>query len=241
MRRRGGPGCRLGPAAHPRRPPGGAAVRRGAALDRGRRPAQSARPGAVPARARPRGNPNIQTLEEWGPLEFSTGPGGHWGYAATLVLLLVSPGVQPACLYADALLILVVFGAVPCLQQRMMVWWLISCRGWRCRTGRRWRSGCRRVGSKPATRASPKTLVVGVLALAVLNPPPAELAAVRGPRGHMGQAVSAGTPWPLADQLNAAATVGQAPALPRRCGEQRCRSTTRGGGSWSDLRQRDPG
>jgi hypothetical protein len=70
-------------------------------------------------------HPNLTTLEEWGPLEFTSGPGGHWGYLAILVLILVSQAISPRPLTGTQLILLCTFGIWPCFQQRMMVWWVM--------------------------------------------------------------------------------------------------------------------
>lgn len=68
-------------------------------------------------------NPNILTMQEWKPLEFSTGGGGHWGYLALLVIITLTQAVSPNVYGPTQILLMAVFGVGPLLQERLMTWW----------------------------------------------------------------------------------------------------------------------
>ncbi|HZZ79961.1 MAG TPA: hypothetical protein VFE62_15690 [Gemmataceae bacterium] len=71
-------------------------------------------------------NPNIHTMGEWSPLDFSqVESGGHWLYLATLVILAISQLASPRPLPVARLFVLFPFAIGPLSQQRMMAWWLI--------------------------------------------------------------------------------------------------------------------
>jgi hypothetical protein len=151
-------------------------------------------------------NPNIATLEEWQPLDFTWGPGGHWGYLATLVLLTVSQFLSPRRLAPTELLLLLTFGVFPCFQQRMMLWWemlvpwlvlpLWAAIG--ARSSWRWL----RFQSVPSFR---KTLLAAlVVGLALLWSAPAQWL-IRGHPQPLDLCVSRGTPWKVAAELVAPA------------------------------------
>ncbi len=70
------------------------------------------------------GHPNLRTMAEWQPLDFTQLRGGHWAYLATIVLIAVTP-IATRRMYPPAQLLLVLAFAIwPLLQQRMMAWWL---------------------------------------------------------------------------------------------------------------------
>jgi hypothetical protein len=70
-------------------------------------------------------NPNILTMQEWRPLDFSAGGGGHWGYLILFGLIVATQVVSPRLYTPTQLLLLAVFGVAPVLQERMMTWWVM--------------------------------------------------------------------------------------------------------------------
>lgn len=68
-------------------------------------------------------SPNVLTMQEWRPLDFSAGAGGHWGYLALLILVAITQAVSPRVLAPSQLAMLLFFGTVPLLQERLMTWW----------------------------------------------------------------------------------------------------------------------
>jgi hypothetical protein len=70
-------------------------------------------------------NPNIQTMQEWRPLEFSAAGGGHWGYMVLLGIIALTQAASPRVYGPTQLLLLAVFGFTPLLQERLMTWWVM--------------------------------------------------------------------------------------------------------------------
>lgn len=68
-------------------------------------------------------SPNIRAMREWQPMEFTLGPGGHWGYLAILILILATQLISPRIFRPTQLLLLFVFGIGPLFQERLMTWW----------------------------------------------------------------------------------------------------------------------
>jgi hypothetical protein len=166
-------------------------------------------------------NPNVATLEEWQPLDFSAAFGGHWGYLAALVLLVATQALSPRAFSPTQVLLMLTFGVVPCFQQRMMIWWLMLVPWlmvplWAAASERlpaNWRA----LRSVPSFR---KTLLAALLVVVVLpwSPPVRWLIAGR-PR-PLDQSVSRGTPWKLAAELTASPGAGEwLPALHRELQE----------------------
>lgn len=148
-------------------------------------------------------NPNVATLGEWQPLDFSFAPGGHRLYAAVLLLLLTSQIVSPRSLTAGQMLLVVTFGVFPLIQQRMLVWWamlavwmilpLWSALGeklsWRWLHYR-------------STPSLGKTLFAGVVVLlALLVSYPVRWVRSGKPQPSLSQVLSPETPWQIAYQL----------------------------------------
>lgn len=69
------------------------------------------------------GSPNLRTVAEWQPLNFSAPFGGHWGYLAGLVVIGLTQLVSPRPLSTTELLLVLAFGLWPLFQQRAMAWW----------------------------------------------------------------------------------------------------------------------
>jgi hypothetical protein len=71
-------------------------------------------------------NPNIHSMPEWQPVDFSTGAGMPWGYFATLAGLLLIQLFSRRVLGPTALVVVLTFGFWPVVQQRGLgPWWLI--------------------------------------------------------------------------------------------------------------------
>jgi hypothetical protein len=155
-------------------------------------------------------HPNIATLEEWQPLDFTMGPGGHWGYLASVVLLAVSQVLSPRPFTPTQVLLIVTFGVAPLLQQRMMIWWLtllpwLVLPLWAAaaeRLPRSWKG----VRSVPSFR---KTVVAALLVVLVvpLSPPVRWL--ISGRPRPLEQSLSPGTPWRLAAEVAAFSEQGE--------------------------------
>jgi hypothetical protein len=68
-------------------------------------------------------HPNLRTMAEWQPLEWTWGPGGHWSYLLLAAMLVITVGVTRRRIGIFPLLLVVTFGLWPLFQQRMMAWW----------------------------------------------------------------------------------------------------------------------
>jgi len=83
-------------------------------------------PRIIPDAFRVTKNPNIHSLPEWQPIDFSTGAGIPWGYFATPAALLLIQLASRRVLGPTALVLLLTFGFWPVIQQRGLgPWWLI--------------------------------------------------------------------------------------------------------------------
>jgi hypothetical protein len=68
-------------------------------------------------------HPNLQTMAEWQPLEWTWGPGGHWSYLFLAAMLGLTVAITRRLLGIFPVLLLLTFGLWPLFQQRMMAWW----------------------------------------------------------------------------------------------------------------------
>jgi hypothetical protein len=147
-------------------------------------------------------HPNVLAMDEWQPLEFSAGAGGHWAYLATLLLAAVTLAASPRWFSPTTWIVLVLFAVQPLRHQRMLVWWLMLT-PWLLMPY--WAALAeRRAGRWPSYRSVPsfrKTLLVAFLAVFfVLWSMPGQWL-LSGHPGPLERTVSAGTPWQLAAQL----------------------------------------
>ena len=55
-------------------------------------------------------NPNVLTMQEWRPLDFSAGAGGHWGYLVLLILITLAQVGSNRILGPTPILLLLSFG-----------------------------------------------------------------------------------------------------------------------------------
>jgi hypothetical protein len=69
--------------------------------------------------------PNLKTLQEWQPLDYSNPGTGYNLYIALCVLLLVLHVLAARPLRPTHYLFMAVFGLAPLFQQRMLTWWLL--------------------------------------------------------------------------------------------------------------------
>jgi hypothetical protein len=148
-------------------------------------------------------HPNIATLAEWQPLEFTAGPGGHWAYLATMLVLLASQGLSRRVFSPTALLLIGVFGLWPCLRERMMVWWLVLFPWvvmplWAEMAGR-WR----RQSEPSCGNLLYSVMVVMIVGLGVLYSPLARWLTTGEPRQGLEESLASGTPWRVAAELSA--------------------------------------
>jgi len=148
-------------------------------------------------------NPNIATLTDWQPVDFSKPAGMPLGYFATIVALLVIQLVSPRVISPTGLVVVFTFGFWPLIQQRgQSYWWLIVpvllvpqlaalVDGWTNRC-----SG--RANSLPRWR----WIGVAPLAATIVAAPPAWWLITGRPR-PLERIVSTDTPWRVARELRA--------------------------------------
>jgi hypothetical protein len=144
-------------------------------------------------------NPNLATVEEWHPLVFRWGFGGHLGWLFLLASVVSTRLVARTRFTWGERLLLLVFFALPFLQQRLKTWlnlllpWLLV-RLWQVIRDRLNAQG-RLVPSSPS-RA--RAAVAGVVVLFALVAQPGVRWLLRGePAEALASAVVAPTPWEL--------------------------------------------
>jgi hypothetical protein len=147
-------------------------------------------------------HPNIRTIAEWAPLDFSQPSGGHWTYLASLVALVLSQVISPRPLSLSRVCVLIPFALGPLYQQRMVVWWMLV---WPWLLLELWRSAAavtprfwRGVHSVASFR---KTLIAVLLILICITwSGVSQLLVGREPL-PLEKSVTRATIWPLALQL----------------------------------------
>jgi hypothetical protein len=147
-------------------------------------------------------HPNVRLMDEWQPLSFHLGGGGHWAYLGVVLLVV---GTQIACrrwFSTATLLLLVAFGVPPLLRQRFFLWWVtiapwLLVRYWpEC--GERLRQRLSEYHSVPSFR---KTVMAGLLVvLALVWSIPCQWL-VAGQPAPLEETLTIATPWPLTHQL----------------------------------------
>lgn len=68
-------------------------------------------------------HPNLRTMAEWQPLEWTWQAGGHWGYLFTMSMLGGTLLVTRCQLGIGRWLLIIAIGIWPVFQQRVMAWW----------------------------------------------------------------------------------------------------------------------
>jgi hypothetical protein len=149
------------------------------------------------------GRQNIRDLDEWQPLAFRIGPGGHWAFLASWSVVLCFWALG-RCSGTCRLLGTLPFGVWPLFQERAILWWLmlapwlIASFGPRC--AERIALLKRIPGSKPCFRKT--ILAVGIVLLAILWFPPIQWL-IKGAPPPLERTLSAATPWRLGLELQA--------------------------------------
>ncbi len=161
--------------------------------------------------------PNVQTMDEWQPLDLRLSSGGAWFYFATLAVVGITQLLGPRWFSATQLLLVLFFGVQPCLHQRAMIWWLVVA-PWVAVP--HWSAIAERFRHWPASlRSTPsfrKTLIAGAVALMAiswLHPIGWLLGQQPTP---LPRSLSSGTPWQLKAGLLGSTPAGepQNPLLP---------------------------
>jgi hypothetical protein len=150
-------------------------------------------------------NPNIPSLPDWQPIDFTKPAGMPWVYFATLAALFVAQLVSPRALRPGGLLILLTFGFWPLVQQRGSAYWFLI-------------APCLAVpliASALGTQTSPRPtatdpgptqrwrwVAAGAIVVALLTTPAVRWLVTGRPR-PLEDIVSADTPWRVALELTA--------------------------------------
>jgi len=160
------------------------------------------------------GNPNVADMREWQPLDWGLAYGDHWHYLASLLLLGVSLALSPRWASPTQLLLVVAFAPWPLWQRRMLLWWAVLVPWvvllhWAA-VGARLRWPWLHAESVLSFR---KTLAVGLIVVVLLLWWGPVQMLLRGRPRPLDTALTPGTPWRLAAQLNAPPD-SAAPPLP---------------------------
>jgi hypothetical protein len=70
-------------------------------------------------------HPNLRTMAEWQPLQWTWGPGGHWSYLLTVFAVLTTWTLTRRSGGISSVLVVACFSLWPLVQQRMMAWWAV--------------------------------------------------------------------------------------------------------------------
>jgi len=152
------------------------------------------------------GHPNLRTMAEWQPLDFTQARGGHWEYLATVAVVLATPLATRRLLSPTQWLLVIMFGVWPIFQQRAMIWWAplvpwIVAPHWVV-AAERWKWVLPE--NVPSFR---KTALAALLVVVVLIASPASTWIKTGRPRAVATALHRGTPYDIAATLN-----GQPPA-----------------------------
>ena len=162
-------------------------------------------------------NPNLASLPDWQPVDFSKPAGMPWAYFATLAALFVAQLLSPRVFRPTGLLVILSFGFWPLVQQRgLAYWWLIVPWLLVPMVAPIFRSsdGCAdRAIAQRAHRTSIATslwtwIALLVLGVAMLTTPAVRWLVTGQPR-TLGDVVSTDTPWRVARELTADSDAGE--------------------------------
>ena len=149
------------------------------------------------------GRQNIRDLDEWQPLAFHAGPGGHWAFLASWAAVLCVWGLG-RCAGSFRLLGALPFGVWPLFQERALLWWLMLAPWLIASFGPRCAERIALLKRLPAgTPCFRKTiLATAVVLLALLWFPPIQWI-IKGAPPPLEKTLSAATPWRLGLELQA--------------------------------------
>ncbi len=143
----------------------------------------------------------ITAVGEWQPLSFTMGPGWHWPFLGSLAILAALSLLARKSLPYGVLFAVLLFGIGVCIQNRMVIWWAMVL-PWALMplvadVAGRIPERFRLPASLPSLR---KTLLAVALGLAIFNW--SGIAdTLRNGLPKLDDAVSGGTPWPVARQI----------------------------------------
>ncbi len=146
------------------------------------------------------GSPNLATMVEWQPLDFSQPRGGHWAYLAVLGFLVVTQLASPRRFNTTQWLLILTLGIWPLFQQRAMSWWLpvvpwIAAPHW-VAAAKRW--GFEAATNIPSFR---KTAFAAIIAIAAVMASPATIWLKSGEPRPAERSLHRATPYDVAAVL----------------------------------------
>jgi hypothetical protein len=149
-------------------------------------------------------HPNLKSMTEWFPMEFTSRSGAHWPYLMSLILLAFVRILGHRKVGVASWLVALPFALWPWLQARMLLWWWTIAVWLLARLGP---GLADRFPTLPSLPDGPPTgknarLAVGAVAIAVLLLPPIR-SLFPGKPHDVDHTVAAGTPWRLAFELTA--------------------------------------
>jgi hypothetical protein len=149
-------------------------------------------------------HPNLKTMTEWFPMEFTLKGGAHWPYLMSLVLLAFVRVLGGRKVGAAGWLVALPFAAWPWLQARMMFWWWTVVVWLLARLGPGLADRFPTMPTIPegeATRGKAWLAVAAIIAAVAVFPPIRSQAP--GVPHDLDHTVSPGTPWRLGLELTA--------------------------------------
>ena len=146
------------------------------------------------------GHPNLRTMAEWQPLDFTLLRGGQWTYLATVLMIVATPFATRRMYTPAQFLLVLAFAFWPIFQQRMIAWWLplvpwIIGPHW-VEVASRWRVIL--PDNVPSFR---KTAFAVVLVVVAVIASPASTWLKAGQPRHLAAALHHGTPYGVAVAL----------------------------------------
>lgn len=153
------------------------------------------------------GNPTVRTFDEFQPLNFTLGPLALAMYLLAAVLLAGSWLAARRPPSATTFVLVLLFGIIPLLQRRMLVWWmplvpLLACPAWASLMSR---GGEAELPGKPNFRYTVMAVLAAFMGLA-FSPPVQSV--IHGP-APLRQALARDTPWELAFVLEGTPVKGE--------------------------------
>jgi hypothetical protein len=147
-------------------------------------------------------HPNLKNMTEWFPLSFSTGPGLHWGYATSLLLVIIARVVGRRSIGLAMIFVAAPFSIWPWLQARAIIWWWMVVVWILAKIGPGVLDRIASAPNLPEEKPSRPKAVVAVVAsvFALFAFPPIKSAVLKN---HIDDVVSAETPWRLSLELSA--------------------------------------
>jgi hypothetical protein len=142
----------------------------------------------------------VTAMDEWQPLHFRWGSGGHWSYLATVALLLLVLCFSLKRCTPSTVVLILLFGIQPLYHQRALVWWLMLTPWLLMRFATALIEHYPRLGHA-SVLSFRKTLLAGMCVFAALAWSIPFQWMLNGHPQPLERSLFYGTPWQLARQL----------------------------------------